>query len=387
MKDKQKIIFVATVEFAVKAFLLSHLKVLSDKFDLTVVVNSNNLNFLSENSINAKLVVVPFKRNINVFYDLYCLVVLICLFLKVKPSAVHSITPKAGLLGMLAAFLTFTPLKLHTFTGQVWSNKDGFVRYLLKTIDKFIGALTNFNIVDSPSQRDFLIQENVLDNSKCVVFGLGSVAGVDLNKFKINQFARNSIRENLQIPKDAFVFIYLGRLNKDKGIYELLEAFGQIKKRDLFLILIGPDEDNFTLKIKQFVNVNLSRIRVLGMTSIPADYLSASDVLCLPSHREGFGSVIIEAAAVGIPTIASNIYGISDAVIDGETGLLHEAKNVDQIKRCMEILSNDSDMVSRLGFSARKRVVSEFDSKIISKLWFDFYLDKLNPLQSKCNKQ
>lgn len=368
----------ATVEFAVNAFLLNHLRTLSEHFDLTVIVNTKNKNLLHDQGINAKVISLSFHRKINPVYDIYCLISLIYIFFRDRPSAVHSITPKAGLLAMLASFIALIPLKVHTFTGQVWVNKNGVSRFVLKKLDFFTGLFADFNIVDSPSQRDFLVEEGVLDLSKTIVFGSGSVSGVDLNRFKKNKKESKSVRKDLQIPDDAFVFIYLGRLTRDKGVFELIEAFCNLNDSNSYLLFVGPDEDDFQIQINAFSSVNLDRVRFVGLSKVPERYLAASDVLCLPSHREGFGSVIIEAAAMGLPAIASNIYGISDAVVNLQTGLLHQPKNISDIKSCMEKLIQSSDLVAKLGTNAQVRAKKLFDAKLISAHWLDFYLSKLN---------
>jgi glycosyltransferase involved in cell wall biosynthesis len=377
LKKKSKIYFVATVDFAVNAFLLNHLRTLSEHFDLAVIVNTKNKNLLHEQGINARIISLSFHRKINPVYDIHCLISLIYIFFRDRPHAVHSITPKAGLLAMLAAFVTARPLKVHTFTGQVWANKKSVSRFILKKLDFFTGLFADFNIVDSPSQRDFLVEEGVLDLSKTIVFGSGSVSGVDLNRFKKNKKESNSVRKDLKIPDDAFVFIYLGRLTREKGVFELTEAFSNLNNNS-YLVFVGPDEDDFQIQINAFRLINLDRVRFVGLSNVPERYLAASDVLCLPSYREGFGSVIIEAAAMGIPAIASNIYGISDAVVNGQTGLLHKAKDISEIKSCMDKLIQFPDLVAKLGANAQVRAKKLFDAKLISAHWLDFYLSKLN---------
>ena len=156
---------------------------------------------------------------------------------------------------MLAARLCFVKLRVHSFTGQVWVSKTGLKQTFLKSLDKLLGLLTTHNIVDSQSQRDFLIQQKILTYEKSIVFGLGSVSGVDLKRFKANKQMSTKIRVELLIPKDAFIFIYLGRLNRDKGVLDLASAFAEIQNKKAFLLVVGPDEDNFVAKIKK-INVH-----------------------------------------------------------------------------------------------------------------------------------
>ena len=250
-KIKPKIFFVATAELAVNSFLVNHLSALAKKFDITVIVNTNNPFFLVKQGLEVKCIVLKISREIRVFSDLFCLVRLVYLFIKYKPSAVHSITPKAGLLAMLAAFVTCVPFRVHTFTGQVWATKYGFVRFMLKSFDRVIASLATFNIVDSVSQQRFLINEKVLRRESSVVFGMGSVSGVDLKRFKTNKNVYADVRRELLISTEAFVFIYLGRLNKDKGILDLAHAFSFIKNKNVYLLIVGPDEGVFVDEIKK----------------------------------------------------------------------------------------------------------------------------------------
>jgi len=369
MANRKSICFVATVEFAVSAFLLSHLKELSKYYDLTVIVNLKNPNFLIDKKLNIKLVNINFSRKINIISDLLSLIQLAYLFLIKKYDAVHSITPKAGLLAMIASFLTFTPVRVHCFTGQVWSTKSGLSRLFLKLIDKIIGNLSTQNIVDSKSQYDFLVKENVLNKDKALVFGSGSVSGVDLLKFKPNTKVKSSLRKKLKISPSSFVFVFLGRLNSDKGIHDLINAFISTDLKSAYLLLVGPDEENISSKFKG----NQSNIIFSGLISSPQDFLAVSDVLCLPSYREGFGNVVIEAAATGVPSIVSNIYGLSDAIVLNKTGLAHEPHDVQEITKLMKSLFNNRKLVMDLGKAAKKRAISEFDSKILVKHWKIFY--------------
>lgn len=159
---------------------------------------------------------------------------------------------------------------------------------------------------------------------------------------------------------------------------DLASAFSKIQDDRAYLIVVGPDEADLSQQIKSLVGRNRDRLRLVGFSSEPQRYLSASDVLCLPSYREGFGSVIIEAAAMGVPAIASNIYGISDAVQNHKTGLLHPPKDVDAILTCMGKFLQDPKLVKSYSLAAKKRAVREFDAKLLSQYWLDFYLSHVH---------
>ncbi len=374
---KSKIFFIATVDFAINAFLLNHLKVLSQHFDVTVVVNTEAPDFLFKQGIDVKVIPLNIARNIRILSDVRCLIRLIYIFIKLRPSAVHSITPKAGLIAMLAGFIARVPLRIHTFTGQVWATSHGLRRVMLKYFDGLTASLATFNIIDSPSQQQFLINQRVLTKDKSIVFGMGSVSGVDLRRFKQSKEVLAEVRHELAVPHDAFVFIYLGRLNKDKGVLDLALAFSSVKNKNTYLLVVGPDEGDFVEEMKRLSGDSVDRLRFVAYTRTPERFLAASDVLCLPSYREGFGNVVIEAAAMGLPAIASDIYGISDAIVDKGTGLLHPPGDAESIKRCMDIFLASPDILERLGREAMTRAFKSFDAERVTESWLGFYEQQL----------
>ena len=376
-KLQARICFVLTSEYAVKAFMLNHLCALSELYDVTVIVNAENPNFLAEAGIKAKVIPLKIPRDISFFSDLICLFQLIKIFHQQRFSSVHSLMPKSGLLAMLGARVVCVPLRIHTFTGQVWATKNGFKRFILKQFDGLIALLSTNNIIDSPSQCQFLLDNKVIMPAKSVVFSKGSVSGVDAVRFKPNTQSKIDIRQQLKISDEAIIFLFIGRLNRDKGVLDLAHAFKQLNVKIIHLVFVGSDEQNMQAKMMSIVGINSKNIHFVGHTKMPQAYMAAADVLCLPSYREGFGSVVIEAAAVGIPAIASRIYGITDAVVDGETGLLHEPRDIEGIKSCMQQLIENKSLRLKLGEQARQRVIKDFDSRIITQAWVDFYREHL----------
>ena len=375
-KSKPSLCFVLTTDFSVKAFLLTHLKALSVYCDITVVTNTNNPDFLIELGIPVKVIPLNIARNIDFVTDAMGLLALIKLFYKMQFDAVHSVTPKAGLLAMLAAWMVRVPLRVHTFTGQVWASKRGIKRLLLKWVDCLIAALTTHNLIDSPSQLQFLLDEKVTKRAKSYVFAKGSISGVDLSRFKPDINHRLAIREQLKIADDQLIFLFIGRLNIDKGVLDLAKAFSQLNNKNLHLLFVGPDEQNMQVEIINLQS-NKKNVHFIGHTDIPEAFMAAADVLFLPSYREGFGTVLIEAAAAGIPAIASRIYGITDAIVDNQTGLLHAPHDVNAIKDLMKCIASNEALRSKLGEQARQRVMRDFSSELITQAWVDFYQDKL----------
>jgi glycosyltransferase involved in cell wall biosynthesis len=374
---KQKICFVLTVEYPVKVFLLDHLRALSKLYYITVIVNTNNPKFLTENRVDAKLIPLNIRRDISLFSDFSCLIKLIKIFQKENFSAVHSLMPKAGLLAMLAAWYARVPFRVHTFVGQVWFTRTGFKRILLKYLDILIGHIVTLAIIDSPSQLKFLQAEKVIKPAKAVVFAKGSISGVDIERFKSNPKTRAKIRKQLAIPQDAIVFLFLARLIRDKGVLDLASAWRDMPDKAAHLLIVGPDEQYLLKDIKLILGNKVLSVHFVGYTDSPESYVAASDVFCMPSYREGFGSILIQAAAAGIPAIASRIYGITDAVVDGETGLLHAPGDIDTIKQFMQILIDSKPLRLKLGEQAMARAIKDFDSKDITREWVKFYLQNV----------
>ena len=280
---------------------------------------------------------------------------------------------------MTAAFFSGVPTRVHTFTGQVWATKKGLFRIFLKSLDRITARMATHILVDSPSQIRFLHSEGVLRQEIGNVLGSGSVSGVDLKRFRPNATVRKKIRKALGLTKDAVAFLFVGRLNRDKGIPELYEAFMALRTRmpAAWLVLVGPKEESIPFS-PGLTGVD-SGVVYVGPSSRPEDFMAAADVLVLPSHREGFGSTVIEAGACGIPAVASRIYGLTDAVVHGRTGLLVTRGDVGELALAMERLGNNRKLRLRMGREAKRRAKVRFDQKKITEALLQFYR-KILPL-------
>lgn len=356
----------------VNAFLIEPLKKLSKYYDVYILVNDGS-GSISEKLDNVTLIPVPIERKISPLRDLCSLYKLIRLFKTHHFKVVHSVTPKAGLLAMLASFFAGISTRIHIFTGQVWVTRSGLSRFVFKQMDRLIALLATDILVDSASQRQFLLDERVVSSFKSSVLAQGSISGVDMARFKPDESTRSKLRQELDIDNSDVVFLFIGRLNRDKGVLDLAIAFSKIKDSRTHLLIVGPDETEIQSQMELLLGNSLERVQFIGFSSHPEEYMAAADVLCLPSYREGFGSVVIEAAAVGIPTIGSRIYGVVDAVADGYSGLLFQAGNVDDLQiQMMKFLSNN-ELGENLGFNARKRVLEQFSSEHLATAWLDYY--------------
>lgn len=371
----RSICFVVSTPFAVNAFLLTHLKALSDCCQVTLCVNRSLYPLSDHIDPRIRVVDCQIAREVSVFKDLRALLFLVSWFRAERFAAVHSITPKAGLLAMLAARLAGIRLRHHTFTGQVWANKCGIARFLLKMFDRVIVHAASRVFADSPSQCRFLEEERVVRPGGISVLGPGSIAGVDVNRFRPEPECRKQVRAELNTAEDACVFLFVGRITKDKGVFDLVQAFTRVAHQNprTELWLVGPDEECLVEQLQQRNQHGPGRMRWLGQTFQPERYMASADVLVLPSYREGFGSVVIEAAACGIPTIAYRIDGVIDAVLEERTGLLVQARKIDALAAAMLAVSLDPALREKMGRQALERVSTQFSSSAVTADWVAFY--------------
>jgi len=361
----------------IKAFLYEPIKRLSERYAIYVIANISEGQPLDWLKDYATVIPVPIERKVSLFKDFVSLFRLINICRRSNFDAVHSVTPKAGLLAMLAAFISRVPMRTHTFTGQVWATKQGLKRQVLKTFDCLIAKLANHVLIDSDSQRNFLVSQGVVSSINSEVLADGSISGVDVVRFKPDVISRKDIRKELSIAESDVVILYLGRLNNDKGVVDLARAFARMGQSHARLLLVGPDEDNTKSKLIIQSQACMDKVHFVDFTSEPEKYMAAADILCLPSYREGFGNVIIEAAAVGVPSVGSRIYGLTDAIEEDVSGLLFQARDVDDLAEKLEKLVVDSALRNTLGHQARQRVESKFTSQRLSEAWLEYYLARL----------
>lgn len=378
--SKEKIAIVVTNVATAYWFLRSHLKKLSELFDVTILLKNDDSALMNEMKLDVgsevKVIEIPIERKIKIMTDIRTFILLFLIFRKESFKSVHTITPKAGLLGNIASYLASIPVRIHTFQGEVWVNTTGLTRIFFKFIDKLVVFLSTNIIVVSNSERDFLVKEGILKNGQAKVLGSGTIGGVDLLRFKIDINQKKIVRSRENYQSEDIVFAYIGRLNIEKGLETLIDAFKSLnyEHENAKLLIVGPDEDGTAEKIKNFsLQFKSGVVKILPFMKNPEEALIAADALVLPSFREGFGLVIIEAAAMGIPSIGSNIYGISDAIIDGKTGLLFDVKDSKDLNMKMKSFLLDGHLRKSLGNRAYERAINSFSQDIIMKHFIDYY--------------
>lgn len=371
-----KMCVLAATPLTIHFFLKPHLVALSRYFEVTLACNIRKDTYLPPLHLPVRQVAVYMERKISPLRDLWTLFELCRLFHRERFDLVVSVVPKAGLLGMLAAFLLRVPRRVHIFQGEVWASRRGAMRFLLKAMDVLVAHMATHVLAVSASEKLFLEQQGVAPVGKVQVLGAGSICGVDIERFRPDPLVRSRTRAALGIPEKSILCVYLGRLTVDKGVLDLVQAFAVsgATNEDLWLLLVGPDEDNIKTQLPVLVDGAVGqRMLVKEFTQGPEEILAASDFLCLPSYREGFGIVILEAAAVGIPAIGSRIYGITDAIEDGRTGLLVPAGDVHALSEAINHFYNNPIERARLSAAAYDRVKTKFIQKDVVSGYVNFF--------------
>lgn len=373
--QKEKICWVVASPLTIRFFLMGHIVMLAKEYDLTVITYIDDPGFLANLGVPIRVIPVTIERNVSLWHDLRALIKLAFIFKRERFGLVHSLSPKSGLLAMVAAWLVRVPIRIHTFQGEVWVTRKGLWRAFLKFLDKLMAMCASHLLVVSLSEKQFLIDQNVVPDGRLQMLANGSICGVDVNRFKPDPVARRDVRTVHGISDEELVILYVGRLTADKGLMDLAGAFTRIAIRhpDAHLLVVGPDEEGMRAKMGRLCGDASLRLHFADYTNAPERYMAASDLLCLPSYREGFGLVLIEAAATGIPTIGSRIYGISDAVVDTETGLLFTVGDVNELTEKIELLIEDPLLRRALGANGKARACRDFSRGLVLAEFLKYY--------------
>lgn len=353
----------------------NHILCLANEYEVTAVANFSSDDLKDNWLPGVRLVRIPIARNISIFFDILALLQLMKFFRKERFDAVHSVTPKAGLLAMTAARFTYIPIRIHNLSGQIWAARRGLFRILLKTIDRITIKNSTRLLSDSFSQIAFLRDEGLVKAERVDVLGSGSICGVDQNRFHPSKEQRRTIRNTLGIPDIGLIILFVGRLKRDKGILDLAQAFAQLagQRDDLWLVVVGDYEEDISDDFDGYCGGALTRVRRVAHTDSPEHYMAAADVFALPSYRESFGVTVIEAAACGLPSVTSRIYGLTDAVVEDKTGLMHPPGDVPAIRDHLLRLCTDSVLRARLGNAAMIRAKNEYLSQRVTEEFVSYY--------------
>lgn len=323
---------------------------------------------------------VEMYRRLSPLKDLISLWKIIKVFHREKPYMVHSLTPKAGMLCMLAAWLTKVPVRVHTFTGLVWPTETGFKRRLLMLTDKITCACATHVIPEGEGVKTDLL-ENGITKKAIRVLGFGNVKGVDMECFS----RRPEVMAAAEKLRDEtlFTFVFVGRIVRDKGINELCESFEKLNKQypNTRLFLVGKFEDNLNpiSDDSRHTIENNPAIRAVGPqygVDLLAYYV-ASDCLVMPSYREGFPNTVLEAGAMGLPSIVTDINGSREIIIEGKNGTIIPSKNVETLYKAMERMVVDVNWRKTMANNARQLIQDRFERGFVQKCLLDYYEELL----------
>ena len=374
---KRKIAIITSSEITITSFLIGYINSLSDFYSVTLILNIKDSkkikNLFKDKDI--KLINLKILRGIDYLQDIKSLLSLIKIFFQSKYDVIFSITPKAGFLSMMAGFICRVKFRLHYFTGQVWVKRKGFQRLFLRNIDRLMGFMATHVLTECNSQKKFLEDEKIIKKGRLKVLANGSICGVDTSQFKPDSNLKKKVRNNLGIPEDSILLLFLGRLNRDKGVLDLADAVKEIylknDKINIELLIIGPDEENIKKQIEITCSNYIKNIHFLDFTDEPEKFMAAADIFCLPSYREGFGMAALEAGACGLPTVTSEIYGLSDAV-GVDTGLFHAPGDISGMKLAITRLAADKNLRLEMGNKGRERTKNLFEKSYVTNEFVEY---------------
>jgi len=318
---------------------------------------------------------IPMERHISIVKDIKALVKLIRVFRKEKPTMVHSMTPKAGMLCMLAARLTQIPVRVHTFTGLVFPTSTGIKRRILMATDWLTCACATHIIPEGEGVKNDL-QNNGITKKPLKVLGYGNVRGIDLVRFsyrpEVVQMAKSIRKDNV------FTFVFVGRIVRDKGINELCKAFSKLSgAAPVRLILIGRYEDSLdpiSSDTREIIAKNDS-IEVVGpkYDDDLIAYYAAADCFVMPSYREGFPNTVLEAGAMELPSIVTDINGSREIIVEGKNGMIVPPRDADKLYDAMKFMLQSPVERQRMAGNARKMIADRFEQGYVRKCLYDYY--------------
>lgn len=319
---------------------------------------------------------IPMQREISLWSDLFCLFSFIWLFIKKRPYIIHGNTPKASLLSMVAGYLTCRPVRIYMCHGLRYQGAQGKLRKLLMEMEKISCACATHVLCVSKGVADTMVNDGLCNQGKTHVIGYGSAGGVDMEKFN-PETVQSPVREQYSIPEDAFVFIFVGRIVKDKGIHELVTAFNKLAEdnEQVHLLLVGPEETTqnpINDSVSEFIKKH-DRIHAVGMQKDVRPFLKASNAFVLPSYREGFGMVLIEAGAMGLPCITTDITGCNEIIVSGENGAVVGPKNTEALYNEMKRWVEHLEMVKKMAGNARSMVEERYECHKVWQQYWNFY--------------
>ncbi len=374
----KKLIRVTTVAMSLHNLLRGQLKFLDEYYEVIAIASDDG--FLPRVTSNEGIKVKEIKmtRQITLFKDIKALWIMFLFFHTEKPLIVHTHTPKAGIVGMMAAWLARVPLRLHTVAGLPLMETSGIKRRLLNLVEYGTYKFATRVYPNSHGLRDFIISERLCSPEKLKVIGSGSSNGIDTKYFDPSFYTgktKESLRRSYKIQQHDFVFIFIGRLVKHKGVNELISAFRNLAWDNCKLLLVGPYEEDLDPLPPDTLNEIESNPKIIttGYVNDVRPYLAVSNALVFPSYREGFPNVVMQAGAMGLPSIVSDINGCNEIIQNRVNGLIVPAKEIDELHSAMQTLLNDQELVEALAANARPLIVTRYEQKVVWQAILDEY--------------
>jgi len=376
---KPQIIRACTVPMSV-IFVTGMLSELKKKYEVVLLSSPGHELDDAEEKYGVRGIRVPMERHISFGHDFISLCRLVYVFVREKPAMVHSMTPKAGLLCMMAAWLARVPVRVHTFTGLVFPTATGLKRKILMLTDRLTCACATHVIPEGEGVKNDLLK-NGITKKPMKVLGYGNVRGIDMVRFdrrpEVMSLAQ-AIRKT-----DVFTFVFVGRIVKDKGINELCQAMEMLSGiAPVRLLLVGPYEDNLDPISQHSKDIIENNSSIIYLGSKYGDkmlaYYAAADCFVFPSYREGFPNTVIEAGAMGLPSIVTDINGSREIVVQGENGVIIPPRNADALYQAMLDMIRYKAVRERMAGNARKMIASRFEQSFVRKCLLDYYDEILN---------
>ena len=373
----KKLIRITTVPISFKVLLKGQLRFMaSNGFDVKGVSSEGEeLREVHENE-GIAMEAINMSRKITPFQDLKSLWEMWNFLRKEKPQIVHTHTPKAGIIGMLAARLAGVPHRLHTVAGLPLMEATGTKRKILNFVEKLTYSSATRVYPNSKGLYDFILQNNFTQSNKLKIIANGSSNGIDTTFFspdQVTELERVTLREKLNIQPDDFVFVFVGRIVSDKGINELIKAFSQLQAVEnnepagIKLLLVGGLENDLDpLNPETLAEINQNKdIISVGFQQDVRSFFAIADALIFPSYREGFPNVVMQAGAMGLPSIVSDINGCNEIIIEGENGLIIPSKNVEKLKEKMLTLAKDKNLYTKLKGNSRRMIENRYEQSVV----------------------
>ena len=373
----KKLIRITTVPISFKVLLKGQLRFMaSNGFDVKGVSSEGEeLREVRENE-GVVMEAINMSRKITPFQDLKSLWEMWNFLRKEKPQIVHTHTPKAGIIGMLAARLAGVPHRLHTVAGLPLMEATGIKRKILNFVEKLTYSSATRVYPNSKGLYDFILQNNFTQSNKLKIIANGSSNGINTTFFspeQVSETEKAALREKLNIQPDDFVFVFVGRIVSDKGINELIKAFSELQTAEnneltgIKLLLVGGLESDLDpLNPETLAEINQNKdIISAGFQQDVRPFFAISDALAFPSYREGFPNVVMQAGALGLPSIVSDINGCNEIIVEGENGLIIPPKNVEKLKEKMLTLAKDKNLYIKLKENSRRMIESRYEQSVV----------------------